>query len=148
MSWLPIFFNHNSNSALKFLRTDQTELMQCLPVIFSKSGVFSRKSDPKPEINGPEFPVHFRSGKEVRNLVCFESPEIRPKIGPKKWSKMTHKLQNFGHFLPVISTRLALDRFLDGSKVALCCILEQCYKLRKCVKSWEPTCLCNTCTAI
>jgi hypothetical protein len=53
---------------------------QCVPVTFSKSGVFSRKSDPKPENNTPEFPVHFRSGKEAQNMVCFESSKIRPKV--------------------------------------------------------------------
>jgi hypothetical protein len=72
------FFLHFSRGPLHF----ELMLRQCVPVTFSKSGVFSGKWDPEPGNSGPEFPVDFRSGKEVRNLVFFESPKIGPKIGP------------------------------------------------------------------
>ncbi len=75
---------------------------QCIPLTFSKSGVFSGKWDPEPGNSGPEFPVDFRSGKEVRNLVFFESlkigSKISPKISPKISQKISQKMTKFGLF--------------------------------------------------
>jgi hypothetical protein len=76
-------------------------LRQCIPVTFSKSGVFSGKWDPEP----PEFPVDFCSGNEVRNLAFFESPKIGSKISLKispkirpKGVKNDPKMTKFGLF--------------------------------------------------
>ncbi len=73
-------------------------IRQCVPLTFSKSGVFSGKWDPEPGNSGPEFPVDFRSSKEVRNLVFFESPKIGPKISPKISQKISQKMTKFGLF--------------------------------------------------
>ncbi len=74
---------------------------QCVPVTFSKSGVFSGKWDLEPGNSRPEFPVDFRSGKELWNLVFFERPKIGPKISPKirpKGVKNDPKMTKFGLF--------------------------------------------------
>jgi hypothetical protein len=76
-------------------------LRQCVPLTFSKSDVFSGKWDPEPGNSGAESPVDFRSGKEVRNLVFFESPKIGPKISPKISPKINQKMTKFGLFWPV-----------------------------------------------
>ncbi len=104
-----IHFTRLTESYLMYLwlmsSTSDVSVRQCVPVTFSKSGVFSGKWDPEPGNSGTEFPVDFRSGNEVRNLAFFESPKIGPKISPKislkirpKGVKNDPKMTKFGLF--------------------------------------------------
>ncbi len=108
LSWQWPWLNP-SNIVSLLLPLGVQEIRQCLPVTFSKSGVFSRKSDPKPQNYGPEFPVHFCSGFQNRNSDRFGNNR---KLRNSKWSKMTLKWSKWSNFSPKLSfeflTRLTI----------------------------------------